>query len=294
MTACWAGGVSCKYFTDHFSGKAAVRYVYNAVTALVAAVILFLWGGFGRVSVFTILLGTVFGIVTAIQQITNLKALETGPWAYTSVISSLSTLIPALSGVLIWKEQIGALQIVGMIFMVACLILSIDTKNDSEKRKTTFKWLIFCAILFLCTGAIGVMQKWHQHSAFASELNAFLIIAFAISFLYSSVMALILKKKEASVPGQSDSPVSGRARWLSFSCPTLLMVVGGGCVALNNKLNLYLSGVMDSAIFFPLVNGGGLMLTTLSAFLIFRERLTHRQWIGLGAGIIAVLLLCIR
>ena len=43
---------------------------------------------------------------------------------------------------------------------------------------------------------------------------------------------------------------------------------------------------------FPIVNGGGLMLTTLTATLLFKERLSKKQWIGLALGAIAVILLC--
>ena len=63
--------------------------------------------------------------------------------------------------------------------------------------------------------------------------------------------------------------------------------------AINHRLNLYLSGVMPSAVFFPIVNGGGLVLTTLSAVLLFKERLGKRQWLGVALGVLSVLCLCI-
>lgn len=49
---------------------------------------------------------------------------------------------------------------------------------------------------------------------------------------------------------------------------------------------------MDSAIFFPIVNGGGLVLTTLAAVLLFKERLSVKQWMGVAFGIISVVFLC--
>lgn len=70
------------------------------------------------------------------------------------------------------------------------------------------------------------------------------------------------------------------------------MIVSGACVAVNNKFNLYLSGVMDSAVFFPVVNGGGLVLTTLAAVLLFKEKLSKKQWIGVVLGIASVVFLC--
>ena len=71
-----------------------------------------------------------------------------------------------------------------------------------------------------------------------------------------------------------------------------IMLVNGICVAINNKFNLYLSGVMDSAVFFPIVNGGGLVLTTLAAVLLFREKLSKKQWVGIVLGITSVVFLC--
>ena len=72
-----------------------------------------------------------------------------------------------------------------------------------------------------------------------------------------------------------------------------MIAVGGGCVAVNHKLNLFLSGVMDSAVFFPIVNGGGLVLATIAALIIFREKLTKKQWCGVVIGTISVLCLCL-
>jgi multidrug transporter EmrE-like cation transporter len=72
-----------------------------------------------------------------------------------------------------------------------------------------------------------------------------------------------------------------------------LFIAGGVGVALNNQINLYLSGVVASAVFFPIVNGGGLILITAASVVLFREKLTARQWLGLALGIVATLLLCI-
>ena len=77
--------------------------------------------------------------------------------------------------------------------------------------------------------------------------------------------------------------------WKNFP---LVLMVGIGC-AVNNKLNLYLSGVIDSMIFFPLVNGGNIILTTVLSFVLFHEKLSKRQCVGILVGTIAVVLLVI-
>lgn len=279
------GGAIKKYFTNTFYEKNLTRHLYNAVTSIVASIILLLWGGFGSASVFTIILAVAFGVITAIQQITNFQAMETGPWSYTSVLISLSTLIPALSGVMFFGESIGIFQIIGMVLLVACFVLSVDFKKSDKKANVI--WLIYTLVAFLCTGAIGVMQKVHQTSDFKGELNAFLIIAFAVSFVYSLVFTIFHTKKTLLAPNDQKS----EGMKIYKIIPFVLMVIAGATVAVCNKLNLYLSGVMNTAVFFPLVNGGGLVLTTICAVTVFKEKLTPRQWLGLVIGTASVILL---
>lgn len=283
LVAALGGSIFKKLYTNrdsHLSGS----FAYTAVGCLVAAAVLFAWGGFGRASLFTVLLGVLFGAVTALQGVTNMAALQLGPLSYTTVIISFSTLISALSGVLFFGESIGALQIVGVVLMLASFAMA--NGGETGERRANLHWLVLCIVAFLATGAIGVMQKIHQSSAFKDELNAFLVIAFAVSALFSGVFALFLRRKERD----SRAPKKDRGGMIRL---IFLMLVSGVCGAVNNKLNLYLSGVIDSVVFFPVVNGGGLVMTTLASLLIFKERLRVKQWIGILFGIASVLCLCI-
>jgi len=283
LVAALGGSIFKKLYTNRDS-RLSGSFAYTAVGCLVAAAVLFAWGGFGKASLFTVLLGVLFGAVTALQGVTNMAALQVGPLSYTTVIISFSTLISALSGVLFFGESIGLWQIIGMVLMLASFALANGGENGG--KRANLRWLLLCVVAFLATGAIGVMQKIHQSSAFKEELNAFLVIAFGVSASLSGVVALLLRKKES---GSEENRNDRGGMMLLF----LLMLVSGVCVAANNKLNLYLSGVIDSVIFFPVVNGGGLVLTTLASLIIFKERLRTKQWIGILLGIASVLCLCI-
>jgi hypothetical protein len=108
------------------------------------------------------------------------------------------------------------------------------------------------------------MQKVHQSSEHRGELNAFLIIAFISSAVICALLAVVLKMRESKAASEEPkSPNCNKQFWIMLA----IMITGGACAAANNKFNLYLSGVMDSAVFFPIVNGGGLVLTTLAAVL---------------------------
>ncbi|MBQ8388145.1 MAG: EamA family transporter [Clostridia bacterium] len=287
LIAALGGSIAKKYYADKNSTGISGGFVFNAVGSLLAAIVLLCWDGFGQASVFTIVLGVVFGIVTALQGITNIVALQVGPMSYTSVIISFSTLISAMSGVMFFGESLGWAQIVGMVLMLASFVLA--AKSDGDEKKANLKWLLLCLIAFIATGGIGVMQKVHQSSEYRSELNAFLIIAFISSAVFCAIFAALLKKREnRSAQAKEKQNKSIKQAYLMLG----IMVAAGVCVAVNNKLNLYLSGVMDSAVFFPIVNGGGLVLATLAAVLLFREKLSKKQWIGVAFGIASVVFLC--
>lgn len=260
-------------------------FLYNAVNGAVSAIVFLFWGGFGNASVFTVLLGVLFGVITSAQMVATMYALRIGPMSFTTVIVSFSTLLTALSGALFWNEKLKWLQIVGIVLMVISFVFAVERKQD-EKR-ASWKWLLFCLIAAACSGGIGLMQKIHQTSIHKGELNAFLIVAFIVLGSISAIFALFAKMKEKTslLPRGKNG---GRSWWL-FA----LMAVGGGCAAVNNKLNLYLSGVMDSAVFFPIVNGGGLVLATVAALVVFHEKLTKKQWCGVVVGTLSVLCLCL-
>ncbi len=286
MAACLLGGILRKILTDRYENGIFAYQFYNAAVSLTAAITLFAVSGVPEASPFTVMLALLFGLVTLIQQVTNMQALEAGPLSYTTVIISLSTLIPTLSGAVIWNEKISAVQIAGIILMVGCFVLSVEF--GGEKKKASLRWLAFCLAAFVCTGLIGVMQKWHQSTPYSGEQDAFLIIAFAFSFISSAAycaVTVIAKKR------LNKAEEKGKKKILAL-LPLIIMVVSGMCVAANNKLNLHLSGVMESAVFFPTVNGGGLALTLLASIVIFKEKLSVRQWLGMLLGIASVILLC--
>lgn len=280
MLACLAGGVFRKIYTLHTSGDMASIFAFNTISSLVGAIVLLLWG-VSMPSAFTLWLGILFGVVTALQSLALLWALRIGPMSYTSVIGSFSTLVTAVSGALFFDESITVLQAIGIAIMLCSFVFAAE--KDKDKKKSSFRWLLLCTVNFLSIGCIGIMQKVHQASAYRAELNSFLVIAFVVAGLFSGILAALFGKHTAIEKQQKRS----------VSLLLLCMIVSGVGAALNNRFNLYLSGVMDSAVFFPVVNGGGLVLSTLTAVVFFREHLTKKQWIGILLGIVAVFMLCI-
>lgn len=285
MSACLGCNIIQKYYASKSASGFLPVFLCNAISGIISAVVLLCWGGFGTVSLFTALLGALFGLVVCMQGVATLLALRVGPMSFTTVIISFSTVLTALSGAVFWGETLKPLQIVGIALMAVSFVFAVEKKSD--EKSGSWKWLLLCLLAFVCSGGVGLMQKIHQTSVHKDELNAFLITSFAVASVFSACAVAIMKAKEKTplLPKKEN----GKVAWILIA----LMVIVGALTAVNHKLNLYLSGVMDSAVFFPIVNGGGLVLATVAALIVFREKLTKKQWCGVIVGTLSVLCLCL-
>ena len=282
MSMSLTGCITRKIYAQHTTGSSSGIFWLSSISSVMSAIVLMLMAGFRQASLVTWLLGSAFGIITMLQTITQMNALECGPMSYTMVMIYCSTVVSAISGALFWNEQIQLAHVIGIILMLISFALAV--KKQPGEKGMSFKWLLWSLGAFATTGAIGVMQKLHQNTQYKGELNEFLVIAFGISTVISVAYLGILAKKKQLKP----APQVAKIRWLLLA----VMVIGGISGALCNQWNLYLSGVMDSAVFFPLFNGGGLVITTLIAVVLFKEKLSKLQWLGVAFGIASVIFLC--
>lgn len=256
-------------------------HLMNFATMLVAGLGLLPFASFDAApALFTVLLGILFGILTMSGALFNMKAMSLGPVSYTQLICCSSMIIPAFSGAIFWKEQLSIGHIIAVVLLLLCFFFSSESKGDN--KSANLKWLFFTLLSFACVGAIGITQKVQQSSAYAADASWFLIIALLTASVISLIMWLYETRGEHKDErkGILDPKLIGMFLFIGF------------VIAFTNKVNLYLSGVMPSIIFFPLVNGGALILTMLAGFLIFKERLSRKQTVGMIFGFAAVALLC--
>lgn len=299
MSACLGGGILGNYYSKKATGKRAA-YLKTAVCSVVSAIFLFIASGFDiSFSWYSFVLAVAFGLIVMLSSVFNVLALNIGPWAYTSMLVSMSTIITALSGYIIWGEALGVFKIIGLLFMVGCLILSVEKKEEDESKKASFKWLIYTLICVLLSACTGLTQKIHQSSSHKDERMMFLIVSFAVGFIFATMMYFVTVYQEKKT-GQSVDVVQYFAKEENYKekrkamfLVGLLFILMGVFTGMNHMFNLYLSGEIPSVVFFPIVNGGGLVLSVLAGTFLFKEKLTKRQWIGITCGFISTALLCI-
>lgn len=250
--------------------------LFNVVSCVGSVVLFLILGASFKISAFSFIMAAVFAVVTVGAQYLSLLAMSLGSMSYSVLFTYLSMLIPTVFGIIAYKAPFGWLQVIGVILMLITFVLSLDLKSD---KKVNFKWFAAAMGSFVSWGLVGICQQLHQNSKFAGELDGFLLWTFILSTVIFAIIWAATPKKGVQ-PGYK---IRSSATWL--------ILIAGLFIGAINKINLYLSGAMNPVIFFPIVNGGVIVLSSLAAILIFREKLSKSQTVGLIIGTISILCL---
>lgn len=229
---------------------------------------------FNGISLFTVLVALIYGVMLLCAQWFYTIALSNGKTAVCVTIYSFGFLIPTLSGAIFWNEKITVFGTLGILMVIPVILISGISKKSNGEKKSVKAYLLPLLIAMLCSGGLGVVQKVQQKSEYANQTNAFILIAFIFCFVVSLLFFLALKKGEDPIQRKN-----------FLSCTAI-----GAFFSTCNLLNTYLAGKLDSAIFFPILNIGGILLSSVLGIIIYKERLTKKDISVLLLAIAAIVL----
>ena len=219
-------------------------------------------------SLYTVLMAIGFAVVTTASQYFCLQALRCGPMSLTTFIQGSNLLIPTFFGMFL-----GVIPSPYFWPLLVLLLVAMALVLVSKMESVRFRWMLLSIGTFFFTGGIGVMQTLAK----PEEQIPFLQIAFALCALFNLAGQFLVSKGD-------------RASFQLRSRTTVMALGSGIAMGAVNRINLYLAdpNVMATYIFFPIVNGGLIFLTTVAAMIFFKERLTRKQWIGLALGFVVL------
>ena len=230
------------------------------------------------ISFYTVCMAFLFTLASSGMQSTLLRALRHGPLSFVNFIqTSGGIVLPSLFGAIFLKQGISGIQIAALPILLISLAMVMDLKKG-DGSVSVRKWLPGAAMSMLWCGVVGILQTLFQTSEHKEELYGFLTITFLMIVLLNLIPWKIAEKKE---------PANFSVRSKAIVQP----VVSGLFMGIVNIVNLFLAGVMPTVIFFPIINGGLLIMTVLAAVIFFRESLRTVQWLGILVGIVAMCML---
>ncbi len=219
-----------------------------------------------------------FAVGYGMSFVFQILALSSGPMSLTVLIQSYSLLIPTFYGVLFLNERVGRSFAAGIALLVICLFL-INYRKRTEGEaggRITLKWLIFVWLSFLGNGMCSTVQKVatvHLDESLHFEFMAAAMLLITVGFC---IAGLIRERRTL------------RAFLRGGWC------YGGACGLLNGGANLaviLLATRMPASLQYPLISAGSILFSLLFSVLLFKEKITKRQYAGIAIGILSIICL---
>ena len=216
-----------------------------------------------------------FGACYTAANIGIINAIRYGSISLSSLFQQLSLVAVAVWGFFFWDTKFGIITAIGLILVIVSLCLCL--LNGGGNSGFSFKWIIYVALSFFGNAGCSIITKTQQmkyNGQYGAQFMAF-------ASLFSLVICL-------SMFLRTNTHNFFEVMKYSWYLPVIAGV-------LNVLLNLFIMRLavspLSPALIYPAISVGGILVVSLTSALAFKEKMSRRQWIGVGVGAVAVALL---
>ena len=248
-------------------------FKFNFMCSLVWCVLLFFANGCTvHINSQMLLWGLLYGIAQTCFLLSKTEAMSTGPVSVTTLIGNSSLLVSVFVSMLLWNEAVTYTKAVGLILL--CISIFLCTYKG-EKGSHEPQWKLYVLLFFVFASMVGLIFKAFGKTG-NLEYSGDMLLLSAIIMAVSNFAVCLFTENRAM------NRIILRKRLLYFA------LASGVLSCLYNRLNIFLSGSMDAIIFFPIFNGGTILLSTLLSVFFLKEKLMLKQKIGILTGILSI------
>lgn len=251
----------------------SVYMVINGIVSAIPPMILMLIGAETfEVSVYSVLMATATVVCAAICVIGTLKAYEYGQVAVVTVFSTIGNIVlSCVWGVFFLRERVSAYQIAAIVLMVLAVLIIIVKKGERIRLNTL--WLL--AVVAVFTGLTSILGKQHQIEATYNAVNTLsysVWIGVIRAILFGALLLLLIKKEKPTL-----------SRSALFHGTVSSVMSGTAYIA-----TLVTATVLPLTVTSPFGTAISILLNTVMAWIVYRERLTVRQIAGIIICIVGI------
>ena len=213
---------------------------------------------------------TIFNLMAKTSQVAGVSV--------ASVATKMSLVIPVLLGVLLYREQLSAFETIGILLALAAVYL---VSGKGKGIHVDRKHLILPILVFLGSGVIDSSIKYFEEEHLSDpEIPIFSSMIFGFAALSGLVFIAIRPNKEEMKLNMKN-------------------VLGGVALGIPNYFSIYFliralrSDLLGSAAIFTINNVAIVMLSTLIGILLFKEKLTPKNWAGVALSVLSIILVAL-
>ena len=192
-----------------------------------------------------------------------------------SVAGKMSVVIPVIFGIYVYNESLGFQKISGIFLaLIAVYLTAIKSKSSIDYKKG----LLLPFLLFLGSGIIDTSIKYLETTYVAKNgIPIFSATIFGFAAIIGLIILSIQKIKKSFVFDKKS-------------------IVGGIVLGVVNYYSIYFllkalqfEGTESSTIF-TINNVAIVMMSTIFGLVLFKEKISKKNWIGITLAIISIIL----
>jgi len=218
-----------------------------------------------------VLLGVLFIVIFNVMA----KTSQENGLTVASVASKMSLVIPIVFALIVYGESMSVNKGVGILLALLAVYL---TSVTSEKSEKVSKGLLMPILLFLGSGMIDTTLKYVEVNHVSEDgLALFSASLFGIAFLLGLLFVIVqFVQKKATFNFKN--------------------IIAGIVLGVPNYFSIFFllkalsTEGLESSTAFTLNNVGVVVLSTVLGLLLFKEKLSVKNWIGVAVAIISIFL----
>lgn len=249
---------------------------FNMYLGLATAVTFFALSGFrAGFSWFSVLMAFAMSFCAVAYTVLGFSVMKAGNMAlYTLFLMSGGMILPYIFGVAFLNETLSVWRVAGLLLILFAVVLS----NKSD-RPVSKKVLGLCAAIFVFNGFVSIVSKSHQvASRYPAVSNTEFVLYTGLAKFFMSFVALLFCKKKRPV--------------FTFARKGSVLLAVGSAVLSGISYSLQLMGAkhLPATVLYPIITGGAIIFSALSARVFFKEKPTKAQLISIVLCFIGTLL----
>lgn len=276
----------CKEYGNRYPGTVYAQSVMTVLSLVVVVAIMAALGGVQALTPQGYLIAFLFGVFFVLTLTTMTMAMNSGHMGITLLIQNSSLMVPTIFGMVAWGEKMTMFKGLGILFILALLVLSAGdntTAAGSMKNWNKKRWLLLTGLAFFGDGILGILQGMMSRASAETSSNTFTFWTSIFSIIVAGLVYLFFRLRGENVKLTRDKRDA-----LAFT--GLIAGIGVGTAG-GNSFSILALTQLPGLVFFPLRQGGLVLVMWLVGIVLYKEKVTRRGLIMLATGLLGLVLI---